>query len=973
MAVRDVVDIKYLIPKLTFNIKPREKQKFTVKYVKYSENYENGNWITLSTSCMVDPDGTLNNSKKLEMKGLKPFTEYVIRFTDIIGNNYDYKFKTGMNVAMTDSPYYNKTLFPGQIYDWYEEGLGSIGLPDDGDCAIYFRMNGKKGQTLNAEAENWNSLLFCKPANNYLKPVDINGKWDSVTDKNDLSIMCYTPEGEYVLATPYMRYTDSGYTYCNAYYDQGGGGINLDNVIYDLGMHFAFAFIIKEDASDNQTLLYIDTSKGEAYNKIYKTKNNGCQLTFDLSFNVDHLESNFEQTINGESVSANSVIDTNKINKNQWYVIELHRTGDFDLYTMGDDGNIVNVQGTFANININQTGAPTAEPNAGKYKFSYDETAIQSAMYFGNTETNGVGIAFWIPAPTVNDTAPYYKKILTPNSFLPRLKLSGTNEKGVEWEYLQDTKFNTVINDEKASFLIDPDICTTVEALKDSTYLNTGTIHAEMVSNGLPMFTKDFPGFSYPNTQTGEIVHVGGLIPNASYQQDSFDITFSEAEDPLKALQQYFFTKHGTWGGYNGGVNGHNIYFDADQNLILENHGDYYKGSLMGVGKESDIKPYCGYGGDVDYDNNAFDQRTNKGCLRTGTALVSNKYFGYGRIDTWLQLPVGIWGVCPAIWLFHYIEIPETEYRYKLLPYSERNKQGNDDNGRYLVVNNEIDIELPSHLTNGTINQWSDLRNAYFDPVCMDDKLAIGVTGEDYDEENGLFQIVDIENPKERASWKQINTVANPRYKPSFQNCKLNNWVGELNSGDGWCLPQGSVTAEQYYKGTGSDLQNQKEEYCSRLTHCADNEHGYADGKYHKWSIVWLPDRILLYVDDILYRENDGFIPFNQMKLTIAGWFPTMPKNRKKEPTGVVDTDGIHTMKGGLLTNINDSPDTSIGTWAGTQADFDVLHMKVSRVKYERYHAGETIDIAGKKTLIESEPSALGESFPESGLRMFVK
>lgn len=491
------------------------------------------------------------------------------------------------------------------------------------------------------------------------------------------------------------------------------------------------------------------------------------------------------------------------------------------------------------------------------------------------------------------------------------------------------------------------------------------------------LFTKTFPGFSYPVIESGTEVKVGGLIPNENYLQDSFDIDFTKTDNPLKALQEYFFTKHGTWGGYNGGVNGHNIYFDENQNVVLENHGDYYKGSLMGVGKESDVEPYCGYGGDVDYDNNSWDNRTNKSRLRTGTALVSNKYFGYGRVDVWLQLPVGIWGVCPAIWLFHYIEVSDTDYRYEQSPYKYRNAQGSNEAGWYRVVNNEIDIELPSHLTNGTLPSWSDLQRAYFDNVCIDNKLSIGVTNGS-DDEKGLFQLTDVANPKERISWKKIDDVANPRYLPSFKNCKFNNWIGELNSGDGWCLPQGEYSAESYYTGNingepDADLQKTKEEYCSQLTHIADNEHGFADGKFHKWSIVWLPDRTVLYVDDVCYRENKGFVPFNQMKLTIAGWFPTMPKNKKEHPTGVVDRDGIHGTKGALIGSLTDDETTSIGTWAGTVADFEILHMKVSRVKYEKYHAGETIEINGKSTKIESEPTCLGESFPESGLRMFVE
>ena len=46
--------------------------------------------------------------------------------------------------------------------------------------------------------------------------------------------------------------------------------------------------------------------------------------------------------------------------------------------------------------------------------------------------------------------------------------------------------------------------------------------------------------------------------------------------------------------------------------------------------------------------------------------------------------------------------------------------------------------------------------------------------------------------------------------------------------------------------------------------------------------------------------------------------------------------------------------------------------MEVESVKWDRYNVGDEVNFNGKVTRIESEPSALGESFPESGLRSLV-
>ena len=963
MAVRDIVPIKYWFPKLNFNVRPGANQHFRAAYTTYSNDYTKGPWNTVAEDVEYDPDGNaVNSNHKLEFSNLAEDTEYVLRLIDRLNRTYDFKFKTGRNIALSDSPYYNKTLIPGQIYDWKLTGLDTVGLPTVDECRIYYKLANKKGVSI--DTENWYSFITLEQKGDKLIPTTDDARWSTNTD-----VQGYTSTGFYcnnneeprkVMCFPHLKYNENtGKFETGKFYweTDGGGGIACSDIL-SVNAHIGFAFLVEEDSNKDQILCFFDTNTVQSLNS-------PVRAAWFITFTSDgHIKTT---TING--TSETSVVDTTQLSKNTWYYLVLG-TASYKLYKMHaiqEDG----LQGydeyaiTGKSWNIN--GAILNRKNSN----------ILTPFCIGHPDTDHVVICKASCGPEEGADSTFIKKVLNPDAFAPRVRMSGTTKSGTTWTYLTNIKFNTVITAEKYSLLISPNIFEEIEPLRGLSHLETGTVTFDCIVDGLSYATHTFEGFDYVDTNQGTTVHVGGLINNSTYKQESFDIKFAEAENPIELLTQYFFTKHGTWGGYNGGVNGHNIYVAPNGNIILESHGDKYRGSLKGVGKESDQEDYTGYGGDVNYDQNSWDNRTNKMCLRTGTALVSNKYFSYGRIDVDIKFPVGLWGLCPAIWLFHYIEVPDTDYRYKIAPYNERNEQGNGEDGFYRVVNNEIDIELPSHLTNGKLPKWSNLASAYFDKETVDEKLHIGVVS-GTSAEKGLFKLIDPTNPNSKASWKQVSPIFKERYNPSYQNVKFNNWVGELNAGSGWCLPQmddsgNPVTAEEYYKGSGEYLTNQKEEYMSQLLNLAKNENGFADGQFHKWSIVWLPDRTLLLVDNNLISENRGFVPFNQMKLTIAGWFPTMPVDNKKKPTGVKDRDGIHGTPGGVLNNIDDTSDTSIGTWAGTQATFEVCHFELAGVKYERYNVGDDITINGKTTHIDSEPECYGESFPESGLRMFVE
>lgn len=947
--MRDIKPLKYWIPRLKFNVKPATNQRYKVAYKLKDGDNLGGVWTTISDNYEFDPDGN-GVGGKLEITNPQDDAKYIVRFTDIFNKHTYFEFNTGINMGLSDSPYYNKTLFPGQIYDWWQGGLSSLGMPEkDTDAVVFYKANGKKGVSI--DIDNWYSLLAMSGDNTVINPVVADIPVNVVEDKFNYTLTGFKINAiggkATFIALPSHRFDEgaNGFVSGRAYYSEdGGGGISA----YDIctGATFGFAFHMDENTDGEQTLAFFDNSKTA---KLNPTAKYAWRMTISPAGIKTYT------TINGVN---NTLTDNTPVAYGRWHYIMI-REDETYICTMNNKSGEGNGSPTLRKLT-----ALTAIMTPQKSDMMNINNNAVTSLNFGSHDT--IGLTVSNIAVGVSHTI--VDKILNPDKYLPILRLSGIGDDNqVKWFHDCPKSSTTLVSSARVSFYIPDTIFEDVPFLIPAiglNNLNVGKIKANIMSGGQSYAEHIFEGFSVPDATNGGTIKYGGLIKNNEYIAENYDIDFTTHPDPVALLGQHYFTKHGTWGGYNGGVNGHNLYFNKDKALVLECHGDQYSGTLKGVAKEGKMTPYTGYGPDVDYHNNSWDQRSNKLTARTGTAIVSNQYYTWGRIDIWMKIPVGCWGVCPAIWFFHYIEVGDTDSRFNKPPYNERNAQGGVADGQYRVVNNEIDIELPSHLTNGTLSDFSQLTNCYFDPNAIDNQLHIGVLN-GTPENKGLFRLTNPADPYSRSSWTKVSDAVLTRVQPSFANMKLNNWVGELNSGNGWTVGSSRDAAKDYY--TSADME--KEEYLSQLTKVANNDNGYADGEFHKWSIVWLPNTVVLLVDDKYIRENKAFIPFNQMKLTIAGWFPTMRNNA----AGCRDTDGIHGVKGAVIAPLTDNPNTSIGTWAGPYANFDVLHLEVSRIKWERYPVGTTVEVNGVKHIIDKEPTSYGESFPESGLRSFVK
>lgn len=967
------VPIKYMFSKLDFLTNPAQGQTFTAAYTTYS-NYQTGQprWTTLST-VQTDVYGNILGDG-LILTGLAENTEYVIKFTNTLNRVFLFKFKTCTNVKLGDSPYYKKVLMPGQAYDWYVEGLDTIGLPTLAECEVYYQLNSKKSVTAPEEQkDNYGSMCSFIMTNSYFNPTTEDGGWNTIEDRDGYSFLGSLPglqkdDSIRVVGFPSMQYTGSAYKFWKAYWvNAGGGGISALDVQSKCssGNGVAFAFIIDDTLNQDACICGWDSNE-------YKKYEGGSRTSWKLYYTAD----NKLRTESYQGTNLTSVTSSQTFVRNKWYFISIC-IGDsgHTLYTM-DPVNDDYSQG-YTSEKVASCGADTT--NSKLTDMVVDDNGLVKTItfaipfLFGDATSKGVAISNIVLEPKFSaqtqGKSTLLQKVMNRGLYSPRIKMSGTSPNG-SWEYLLPVKQSMGADTEKLSFIVPTDIFDSIEAIKDIPYNQVGNAKLEMLIDGEVTATQLLNGFDYTDVSTGNTVHVGGMVNPQTYIADSFRLKFSECEDPISALACYFFTKHGSWGGYNGGVNGHNIYFNAEGNLIMECHGDNYKGSLKGVSKEGKVRPYTGYGTDIEYSKNEFDHRTRADFVRTGTALVSNKYFQYGRMDVTMKIPLGTFGVCPALWYFHYIEIGETDSRYNQEPYSQRNAQGGEDDGHYRVVNNEIDIELPSHLTNGVLPSWSSLSTAYFDKKILDTSLHIGVASGTASEK-GLWRLTNPENPNVKESWVKVSDTYNPRYLPTFQNVKFNNWLGELNAGNGWCLPSDGVTAEEYYYGTNDKVPNYKEEYLSKLTKGTSDFNGFADGNFHKWSIIWVEDRTVLLIDDVIITQNKGFVPFNQMKFTLAMWFPTMASVSNEDGVyGVKDPDGINGTTGGTVTYIDDTQNF-IGTWAGNHADFEICQLEVSEIQYTKYKKGDTIQIGSENITIGDPPSCLGESFPESGLRTF--
>lgn len=549
----------------------------------------------------------------------------------------------------------------------------------------------------------------------------------------------------------------------------------------------------------------------------------------------------------------------------------------------------------------------------------------RSPIIIGNPTliTTGMTVNRFYLASGAIDTNPSVIKIMANYKYSP-YPIYYINDAIV---YKDNAKHMPSIKPDKVSLVVDPDILSKPDIVEGPI-----TIKLAYGLNNDIFATKNFTLKSVQSNMCNETFII------------DFEKDYTNA---MKKLKEMFYTKHGTWGGYNGGTNSNLIFGNGKDALIIENHGDKYTGSVVGVGKETDAgSAYTGYGTPKSYDAFNDIRKGQPFKTRVGSVLVSSKYFPYGELEVVLSMPSKIYGICPAFWFFHYQEYGEGDTRYQEWINKGWPQQGSAEDGYYTVVNNEIDIELPSHIIQKSFNDWTEVANEYFDPLALDTQYRIGLKQSPTNislQDIGTFILTDVKYPNARSSWKQESYQFEDRLNPNFGSIKFNNWQGELDTG------HGCAESKEYY--------DKHEKYLALMTKITDDT--LADNKYHSYLLKWYPDRTELWIDGKLIRINKCFVPFNVMKYTVGGWFPSM---KRVKVIDNVDTGEYHWEVYDSDTKTTVVPGVDpVGTWAGAKADFEICHLKIAKIAFKPYTDVDMKDL-----------QYAGESFPESGLREII-
>lgn len=974
---------------------------------------ENGNKKTFYLNCTYNTNGELEEGSWNDYQNNnEPFEEdqkYYLYIVDkdfgelIIADHY-----TPKTTPIGLNPIWDKIYFPGQLITLFpNRNISDLFNVSSKDCIFYSSLFGnthfvnREGGIIYSEGENEVDSIFCRKNREGCIKLDPNtyvrlpNRYQK-DNYDDLGFSSNIWPGDILDTKPYNKISYDESTH-EALIDNYGNYVNKwgDNIMYLNGYKRSFVFKVLLENQNATDILRI-VSRSIPVFKVSCSNSKFILFYDDNSTEINHT-----------------------ISINTWYTIQIDFVLNNSRITL--EKAILTKDGeTSITTTINALLSESIiDTSIGRASFTqhFDTDYIE----FVSNTSNIVYISKCLLIGALPSEYEEVQQIITD-------KITNSSELNPKLVFTYDDNTNVVVSYDNFIEAKDDKIMAYLpENNPSKTNLPIGKATLDLMIGDKSCYHKR--------------VEIQSMIPDDN--TIDFDINFgNNFEEAVEKFKDIFYARQEHRGGdsnFGGGENANNIYFCRDGYAVFENHGDYYKGDIPANKKDSgDNRWYGGADDLIQYqldENNepiSYNEQSKpnpyKRVTRVGSLVQSKRYYGYGAFEIEMRIPKDFRGSAICWWMFHYQEhYPDTDNRY--LNYYvggiNENKSTGDDNpanvyhisdytgtydyngswnylhcfktdsGKpYLIINNEIDMELGSEGCNTfcSINPNSAGAPYIYFPA-LDERTAITCTSNDSD--RGMW-IADLSTEKSQSAiqrhWQNIqNSIGEDGYVDT-KTCQALGispneltWVHVSNIVDSgtdnsthttralrwnnwWTEPDISTNTielnhEQYTNAvkqlngdsdikdgvSGFGFNNTVGALTIRTplgkinlnaTEMKDRyiPHYMDDDQWHTWRFEWTDKITRCYIDGELIKTNTANIPFIPMPFLIGVWFPSYK---------AYDNNYV-------------SNPTSFGGWGGEHAPWDVRHLQVRRIKYNHY----TEEEAPRDRMLYH-----AESFPYSGLR----